>query len=56
MNKRQLVVAWIMAIAISFIILAFGWEVELKKIVSANIPILLIGSLLIYTLRTRRNG
>ena len=78
MNKKQLVVAWIMAIAICYILLSAPkvyYRRDYTRYIKANnplsyadevstpdwnvaaqnsIPVLLIGGLLIYTLRTRK--
>ena len=73
MNKKQLVVAWIMAIAICYILLnapkvyyegysGYKRNNSYEKVLTPDwnvaaqnsIPVLLIGGLLIYTLRTRR--
>lgn len=55
MNKKQLIVAWVMGILIAwdFLALAGNWN-DFAEALMVSIPILIIGSLLIYTLRDKK--
>ncbi|GEM_PF-3553100 len=54
MNKKQLIVAWITGLLISFVCLnpsRNGWRIDFAETILHMIPILIIGILLIFTLR-----
>jgi len=62
MNKKQLIVAWVMGILISFFLLQCladvmwtdsPWIFNVQYAIFTSLPVLIIGSLLIYTLRDR---
>lgn len=64
MNKKQLIVAWIVAILLSIIALsvdyhqyrkAFGERYfSFEELIKFGLPVLIIGGLLIYTLRDKK--
>ncbi len=63
MNKKQMIILWILGIWISWVIIDAGSKffffygyrgIPLRTFCAFTIPPLIIGGLLIYTLRTRK--
>ncbi len=63
MNKKQMVILWILGIWVSLVIMDAGGKIFFfheysrsipLKILGSIVPPLIIGSLLIYSLRTRK--
>jgi len=55
MNKKQLIVAWVMGILLSFIsFLLTQSSSEILQYLGMTIPIIIIGSLLIHTFREKK--
>jgi len=52
MNKKQLIIAWVMGIWIS--ILSLDFSNDFDEFLRISIPVLIIGGLLIYTLRDKK--
>ncbi len=55
MNKKQLIIAWVMGILIAwdFLALVGDWN-DFAEALMVSIPILVIGSLSVYTLRNKK--
>ena len=53
MNKKQMIILWILGIWISWAVIATV-EMRYGNLCGWTVPYLIIGGLLIYTLRTRK--
>lgn len=54
MNKKQLVVAWAMGIIISITMFVGMSDYGSREVMAFCMPVLIIGGLLIYTLRDKK--